>query len=73
MTPTPTTMLPSASWRIGRRVLHEIGRTLAALFGLIVVLRLVGAILRIGGGSRRCASVSPTWSIGGRGRLSFAH
>ena len=44
MTPTPTTMtIPSAPWRIGRRVLRGIGRTLAALFGLLVVLGLVGA------------------------------
>ena len=34
----------SATWRSGRRVLRAIGRTLAALVGLIVVLGLVGAI-----------------------------
>jgi pimeloyl-ACP methyl ester carboxylesterase len=45
MTPIPTTMnVPSSTWRRGRRVLHRIGRTLAALFGLIVVLGLAGAI-----------------------------
>jgi pimeloyl-ACP methyl ester carboxylesterase len=45
MTPTPTTMnIQSATWRSGRRVLRAIGRTLAALVGLIVVLGLVGAI-----------------------------
>src|SRR5215210_4903280 len=45
MTTLPTTMhIPSPVWRIGRRVLRGIGRTLAALFGLIVVLGLVGAI-----------------------------
>ena len=44
MAPTPTTMnIPSAPWRIGRRVLRAIGRTLAALVGLLVVLGLIGA------------------------------
>jgi pimeloyl-ACP methyl ester carboxylesterase len=44
MTTTPTTMnVPSATWHIGR-VLRRIGRALAALFGLIVVLGLIGAI-----------------------------
>src|SRR5215213_4851257 len=44
MTPLPSTMqIPSATWRRGRRVLRAIGRTLAALVGLIVVLGLVGA------------------------------
>src|SRR3712207_6165744 len=44
MTPTPTTMhRASATWRIGRRVLRGIGRTLAALVGLLVVLGLIGA------------------------------
>lgn len=44
MTPTPTAMnVPSATWRIGRRVLRGIGRTLAALVGLLVVLGLAGA------------------------------
>jgi pimeloyl-ACP methyl ester carboxylesterase len=36
--------IPSSTWRIGRRVLRGIGRTLAALVGLIVVLGLVGAL-----------------------------
>jgi pimeloyl-ACP methyl ester carboxylesterase len=45
MTPIPSTMnVPSPAWRRGQRVLRGIGRTLAALFGLIVVLGLVGAI-----------------------------
>jgi pimeloyl-ACP methyl ester carboxylesterase len=45
MTPTPTTInRSSATWRRGRRLLRAIGRTLAALVGLIVVLGLVGAI-----------------------------
>ena len=45
MTPIPSTMnVPSSAWRSGRRVLRGIGRTLAALFGLIVVLGLVGAV-----------------------------
>ncbi len=35
---------PSRAWRRGRQVLRGIGRTLAVLFGLIVVLGLVGAI-----------------------------
>jgi hypothetical protein len=35
---------PSSPWRRGRRVLRRIGRTLAALVGLIVVLGLVGAM-----------------------------
>jgi pimeloyl-ACP methyl ester carboxylesterase len=35
--------MPSAPWRMGRRVLRGIGRTLAALVGLVVVLGLVGA------------------------------
>src|SRR5689334_18830943 len=44
MTPTPTAMpIPSTTWRSGRRVLRAIGRRLAALVGLIVVLGLVGA------------------------------
>ena len=45
MTPLPSTMnVPSAPRRRGRRVLRGIGRTLAALIGLIVVLGLVGAV-----------------------------
>src|SRR5690242_18207099 len=45
MTPIPSTInVPSSAWRSGRRVLRGIGRTLAALFGLIVVLGLVGAV-----------------------------
>jgi hypothetical protein len=36
--------VPSAPRRRGRRVLRGIGRTLAALVGLIVILGLVGAI-----------------------------
>jgi pimeloyl-ACP methyl ester carboxylesterase len=45
MTTIPSTMdVPSATWRIGRRVLRRIGRTLAALVGLVVVLGLVGAV-----------------------------
>ena len=53
MTSLPSTMnVPSAPWRSGRRVLRGIGRTLAALVGLIVVLGLVGAMYEFGGGSR---------------------
>ena len=45
MTPLPSTMnVSSATWRSGRRVLRAIGRRLAAVVGLIVVLGLVGAI-----------------------------
>ena len=45
MTPLPATMRGSSSTsRSGRRVLRGLGRTLAALVGLIVVLGLVGAI-----------------------------
>jgi len=45
MTTLPSTMdVLSPAWRIGRRVLRGIGRTLAMLFGLIVVLGLVGAV-----------------------------
>ena len=41
----PSTMdVPSSIWRRVRRVLRGIGRTLAALVGLIVVLGLVGAV-----------------------------
>jgi len=44
MTPISSTMnVSSSTWRIGRRVLRGIGRTLAALFGLIAVLALAGA------------------------------
>ncbi|HEX5692814.1 MAG TPA: alpha/beta hydrolase [Roseiflexaceae bacterium] len=45
MTSVPSTLnLPSATRRGGRRVLRKVGRTLAALFGFMVVLGLVGAI-----------------------------
>ena len=45
MTPISSTLnVPSPAWRRGRRVLRGIGRTLAALVGLIVVLGLVGAV-----------------------------
>jgi len=45
MTPIPSTMnVPSSTWRRGQRVLRGLGRTLAALVGLIVVLGLVGAV-----------------------------
>jgi hypothetical protein len=36
--------VPSSIWRRGRRILRGIGRTLAALVGLIVVLGLGGAV-----------------------------
>ena len=45
MTPISSTLnVPSPAWRRVRRVLRGIGRTLAALVGLIVVLGLVGAV-----------------------------
>jgi pimeloyl-ACP methyl ester carboxylesterase len=45
MTPLPSTLnVPSAPRRRGWRVLRGIGRSLAALVGLIVVLGLVGAV-----------------------------
>jgi len=45
MTPISSTLnISSPAWRRVRRVLRGIGRTLAALVGLIVVLGLVGAI-----------------------------
>src|SRR6476619_5964306 len=45
MTTVPSTMdILSPAWRIGRRVLRGIGRTLAALVGLIAVLGLVGTV-----------------------------
>jgi hypothetical protein len=45
MTPISSTLnVPSPAWRRVRRVLRGIGRTLAALVGLIVVLGLGGAV-----------------------------
>ncbi len=45
MTPLLSTLnVPSSPWRWVRRVLRGIGRTLAALVGLLVVLGLVGAV-----------------------------
>jgi pimeloyl-ACP methyl ester carboxylesterase len=45
MTPLSSTLnVPSPAWRRVQRVLRAIGRTLAALVGLIVVLGLVGAV-----------------------------
>src|SRR5687767_3970046 len=44
MTPLPTTMnVPPAPWRSGR-VLGRVGRTLAVLVGLMVVLGVIGAV-----------------------------
>lgn len=69
MTPTPTTMhIPSATWRIGRRVLRAIGRTLAALVGLIVVLGLVGAsyeAIAAAGDARRYPPPGQLVDVGG--------
>src|SRR5918912_2928330 len=69
MTPTPTTMtIPSATWRIGRRVLRGIGRTLAALFGLLVVLGLIGAgyeAIAAAGDARRYPAPGQLVDVGG--------
>jgi pimeloyl-ACP methyl ester carboxylesterase len=69
MTPTPTTMkMPSVTWRIGRRVLRWIGRTLAGLFGLIVVLGLVGAsyeAIAARGDARRYPAPGQLVDVGG--------
>src|ERR671938_286918 len=69
MTPTPTTMtIPSATWRIGRWVLRGIGRTLAALFGLLVVLGLIGAsyeAIAAAGDARRYPAPGQLVDVGG--------
>ena len=69
MTPTPTTMhIPSATWRIGRRLLRGIGRTLAALAGLIVVLGLAGAsyeAIAAAGDARRYPAPGQLVDVGG--------
>jgi pimeloyl-ACP methyl ester carboxylesterase len=69
MTPTPTTMtIPSAPWRVGRRVLRAIGRTLAALFGLLVVLGLIGAgyeAIAAAGDARRYPAPGQLVDVGG--------
>jgi pimeloyl-ACP methyl ester carboxylesterase len=69
MIPTPTTMhRPSATWRIGRRVLRGIGRTLAALVGLLVVLGLVGAsyeAIAAAGDARRYPPPGQLVDVGG--------
>jgi pimeloyl-ACP methyl ester carboxylesterase len=69
MTPIPTTMTrPSAPWRIGRRVLRGISRTLAALFGLLVVLGLTGAgyeAIAAAGDARRYPAPGQLVDVGG--------
>ena len=69
MTPLPSTMnVPSAPRRRGRRVLRGIGRTLAALFGLIVVLALVGAsyeAIAAAGDARRYPPPGQLVDVGG--------
>jgi pimeloyl-ACP methyl ester carboxylesterase len=60
--------IPSATWRIGRRVLRRIGRTLAALFGLLVVLGLVGAsyeAIAASGDARRYPAPGQLIDVGG--------
>ena len=48
MTSLPSTLnVPSAPWRRVRRVLRGIGRTLAVLVGLLVVLGLVGMVYEL--------------------------
>ena len=69
MTPTSTTMhRPSATWRSSRRVLRGIGRTLAALVGLLVVLGLVGAsyeAIAAAGDARRYPPPGQLVDVGG--------
>ena len=89
MTPTLATMnVPSAPWRVGRRVLRGIGRTLGALFGLLVVLGLVGAgyeAIAARGDARRYPAPGQLVDVGGyrlhipeqrrlrRGQAAHAH
>ena len=59
---------PSRAWRIGRRVLRGIGRTLAALVGLIVVLALTGAsyeAIAAAGDARRYPPPGQLVDVGG--------
>jgi pimeloyl-ACP methyl ester carboxylesterase len=59
---------PSRAWRMGRRVLRGIGRTLAALFGLIAVLALVGAsyeAIAAAGDARRYPPPGQLVNVGG--------
>jgi pimeloyl-ACP methyl ester carboxylesterase len=59
---------PSRAWRMGRRVLRGTGRTLAVLFGLIVVLGLVGAsyeAIAAAGDARRYPPPGQLVDIGG--------
>lgn len=69
MTPTPTTMnRASATWGSRRRVLRGIGRTLAALLGLVVVLGLVGACyeaIAAAGDARRYPAPGQLVDVGG--------
>ena len=59
---------PSRAWRMGRRVLRWIGRVLAALVGLIVVLGLVGAsyeAIAAAGDARRYPPPGQLVDVGG--------
>jgi len=59
---------PSPAWRIGRRVLRGIGRTLAALVGLIAVLALAGAsyeAIAAAGDARRYPAPGQLVDVGG--------
>ena len=69
MTTIPSTMhVSSPAWRRGRRVVRGIGRRLAALFGLIVVLALVGAsyeTIATAGDARRYPPPGQLVDVGG--------
>src|SRR5437867_4562820 len=59
---------PSRAWRMGRRVLRWLGRGLAALVGLIVVLALAGAsyeAIAAAGDARRYPAPGQLVDIGG--------
>jgi pimeloyl-ACP methyl ester carboxylesterase len=59
---------PSATWRIGRRVLRAIGRTLAALVVLLAILALAGAsyeAIAAAGDARRYPPPGQLVDVGG--------
>src|SRR5215212_4988242 len=67
-TVTNTLNPPSPVWHSGRRVLHGIGRTLAALVGLLVVLGLIGAsyeAIAAAGDARRYPAPGQLVDVGG--------
>ena len=58
----------SRAWRVGRRVVRGIGRTLAALVGLLVILGLVGAsyeVIAAAGDARRYPAPGQLVDVGG--------